>query len=395
MSADQLFPHPVPPHPGPPQQATRQPSAPPRPKRRRRRIVLLVIAALLAYPAGTYGYALTYPGDASVSVRTVDWLRDIGLGGVVNAVENWWFTRHPPSSAPPSAGDLPSLGGLAVNGPGPRPRNLPVGPSAAAGAGEWLPGARSGGGQVAEYTTFIQPDPAHASVVAGVAWLNQSLVRTQLFSGTKDPGGPGPAAIPAEMRSSLVAAFNSGFKLKDCNGGYYLDGTTVAPLHNGMASVVIDDTGRVSVAQWGRDATMNPHITAVRQNLDLVIDHGAPVPGLDLNPAGHWGSASNQFQYTWRSGLGTDRAGNLLYVGGTGLTLHTLADAMVQAGVQQGMELDIHSPMVTFNSYRPDAPGIGPDKLLPTMPGNLTRYLQPDQRDFFATSLRSRPPTAP
>ncbi|MEV0067473.1 hypothetical protein [Amycolatopsis sp. NPDC050768] len=385
MSADQPFPRPVP-----------SPQAPlgPRPKRRRRRLALLVIAALLAYPAGTYGYALTYPGDASVAVRTVDWLRDLGLGGVVNAVENWWFTRHPPSSAPPPPGDLPSTGGIAAGGAGPRPRNLPVGPGAAAGAGEWLPGARSGG-QVAEYTTFLQPDPAHASVVAGVAWLNQSLVRTQLFSGTKDPGGPGPAAIPAELHGTLVAAFNSGFKLKDCNGGYYLAGTTVAPLHDGMASVVIDDTGRVSVAQWGRDATMNPHLTAVRQNLDLVIDHGAPVPGLDLNPAGHWGSASNQFQYTWRSGLGTDRAGNLLYVGGTGLTLHTLADAMVQAGIRQGMELDIHSPMVTFNSYRPDAPGIGPDKLLPTMPGNLTRYLQADQRDFFATSLRSRPPTAP
>ncbi|MEV6900267.1 hypothetical protein [Amycolatopsis sp. NPDC051372] len=384
MSADQLFFHPVSP----------SPTAPAPPKRRwRRRIVLLVIAALVGYPAGTYAYALTYPGDASVSVRTVDWLRDIGLGRVVNAVENWWFTRHPPSSAPPSAGELPMMGDPAAGGAGPRPQNLPVGPSAAAGAGEWTPEARSGN-QVAEYTTFIQPDPAHASVVAGVAWLNQSLVRTQLFAGTKDPGGPGPAAIPSRMHSTLVAAFNSGFQLKDCNGGFYLDGTTVAPLHEGMASVVIDNTGRVSVAQWGRDATMNANIAAVRQNLDLVIDHGAPVRGLDLNPAGHWGSASNQFQYTWRSGLGTDRAGNLLYVGGTGLTLHTLADAMVQAGIQQGMELDIHSPMVTFNSYRPDL-NTGATKLLPAMPGSLGRYLQPDQRDFFATSLRLPPATAP
>ncbi|WIX76758.1 hypothetical protein QRX50_35745 [Amycolatopsis carbonis] len=128
--------------------------------------MLLVVAALVGYPDGTYAYALTSPGDASVSVRTVDWLRDIGLGGVVNAVENCWFTRHPPSSAPPSAGELPMVGGPATGGTGPRPRNLPVDPSASAGAGEWTPGARSGD-QVAEYTTFIQPDPAHASVVAG------------------------------------------------------------------------------------------------------------------------------------------------------------------------------------------------------------------------------------
>ncbi|WP_326836432.1 hypothetical protein VSH64_16215 [Amycolatopsis rhabdoformis] len=389
MTTDQLRPHPISPHPAP-----RRP-APAKPKNRRRHwIVLFAVAALLGYPVGTYTYALTYPGDASLSVRTVDWLREIGFGGVVNAVENWWFTRHPPSSAQPGAADLPSLDGLGTGSAGPRPQNLAVGPTAASGAGEWVPGARSGG-RIAEYTTFVQPDPAHASVVAGVAWLNQSLVRTQLFSGTKDPGGPGPAAIPAELRGSLVAAFNSGWKLKDCDGGYYLDGQTVAPLHNGMASVVIDDTGRVSVAQWGRDATMNPHVAAVRQNLDLVVDHGAPVRGLDLNPAGHWGSASNQFQYTWRSGLGTDRAGNLIYVGGTGLTLHTLAAAMTQAGIQQGMELDIHSPMVTFNSFRPDLPTTAPTKLLPAMPGNLTRYLTADQRDFFATSLRVPPTTTP
>ncbi|MEU4674525.1 hypothetical protein AB0F91_42850 [Amycolatopsis sp. NPDC023774] len=321
MSADQLFPHPV-----PPQHASRQPPAPPRPKRRQRRIVLLVIAALLAYPAGTYGYALTCPGDASVSIRTVDWLRDIGLGSVVNAVENR-STRHPPSSATVGSGTA-----LTRRGGRERGRAAPAEPARRAvrggQRGRMAPGARSGA-KVAEYTTFLQPDPAHASVVAGVAWLNESLVRTQLFSGTKDPGSPGPAAIPAEMRGSLVVAFNSGFKLKDCNDGYYLDGTTVALLHNGMASVVIDDTGLVSVAQCGRGATMKPHITAVRQNLDLMIDHGAPVPGLNLNPAGHWGSASNQLQYTWSWGLGTDRAGNLLYVGGTGLTLHTLVDALV------------------------------------------------------------------
>ncbi|MEV6902688.1 hypothetical protein [Amycolatopsis sp. NPDC051372] len=47
--------------------------------------------------------------------------------------------------------------------------------------------------------------------------------------------------------------------------------------------------------------------------------------------------------------------------------------------------------MVIFTCDRPDAP----DKLLPTMPGNLTRYPQAGQRDFFAASLRFRPPTAP
>ncbi|UUK33960.1 MULTISPECIES: hypothetical protein [Rhodococcus] len=40
---------------------------------------------------------------------------------------------------------------------------------------------------------------------------------------------------------SLVAAFNSGFKLKDIRGGFHWNGILVRPLVDGQASVVIDD----------------------------------------------------------------------------------------------------------------------------------------------------------
>jgi hypothetical protein len=43
------------------------------------------------------------------------------------------------------------------------------------------------------------------------------------------------------------------------------------------------------------------------------------------------------FTYTWRSGLGVDAAGNLVYVGGSGLNLVTLANALVQAGAVRGL----------------------------------------------------------
>jgi hypothetical protein len=53
-------------------------------KTRSSKVVLTVLAALLVYPSVTYVNALTYPGEAPVSVRTVDWMRQVGLGGVVN-----------------------------------------------------------------------------------------------------------------------------------------------------------------------------------------------------------------------------------------------------------------------------------------------------------------------
>jgi hypothetical protein len=132
-----------------------------------------------------------------------------------------------------------------------------------------------------------------------------------------------------------------------------------------------------------------PDVFAVRQNLDLIVDAAHPVAGLTLNVDQRWGSAKNQFQYTWRSGLGVDATGNLIYVGGAGMNLATLAGALTRAGAVRGMELDIHGAMVDFFSYPHggDATSAGV-KLLPAMPNGPSRYLVPDQRDFFAVTLR-------
>jgi hypothetical protein len=190
-----------------------------------------------------------------------------------------------------------------------------------------------------------------------------------------------------------VATFNSGWKMADSHGGFYAAGKSVVPLKDGAASLVIDNSGRVTVGRWGRDARLGPDVAAVRQNLALIVDGGRAVGGLADNATGAWGSPKNQFQFTWRSGLGTDRSGNLVYVAGDQLTLAGRADAMTAAGVQRGMELDIHPKTVTFNIIRPTAPGTGIDaaKLLPAMVNPADRYLAPDRRDFLAVTLRTAP----
>jgi hypothetical protein len=180
--------------------------------------------------------------------------------------------------------------------------------------------------------------------------------------------------------------------MRDSRGGFYADGTTAVPLQDGAASLVVDTSGRVTIGQWGRDVAMGPQVAAVRQNLDLIIDEGRPASGLPDNADGAWGSPKNQFQYTWRSGLGTDRNGNLVYVAGDQLSLAELADAMVAAGVQRGMELDIHPKTVTFTTFAPAAGqpfGLAATKLLPAMVQPATRYLVPDHRDFVAVTVRA------
>ena len=130
-------------------------------------------------------------------------------------------------------------------------------------------------------------------------------------------------------------------------------------------------------------------MVAVRQNLQLIVDGGHAVPGLTVNAGGAWGSAKNQLQYTWRSGLGVTANGNIVYVGGANMNLAALADALTQAGAVRGMQLDIHDKMVDAFTYQHAGTGAPtPQELLPDMPGPNNRYLVADQRDFVAVTLR-------
>ena len=351
-----------------------------------------VLVGALVWPATSYVRALTYPGEASFLVRTVEWVRDNGGGGLVDTLENWWYAKAP-SAAAPSAGSLPSsappLPPLARP-----PSPIPVAPGLAPlpGEGRWAAGRVGSGGTPVLFTTFERPDPGHPSVVAAVARIDTHATRLQLVAGTTQPnrtGWPEGAQVPQATRAGLVATFNSGFKMADANGGFYADGRAAGALRPGAAAVVIRADGSVTIGQWGRDATLTPDVVAVRQNLDLVVDQGRPTVALADNTGNRWGTTRNQVQYTWRSGLGIDAAGNLIYVGGANMNLVTLADALVQAGVVRGMQLDIHTEMVDFLSYPAGAGAVASGvKLLPDMSGSSGRYLVPDQRDFFLVALR-------
>ena len=350
-------------------------------------VTWVALLVLLGAVGTSYGRALAYPGEASVAVRTVDWVRDHGGGPVVDAAENWWYSHHrDTSTAKVLAGPPGANAPTALRPLGPRP-------TSGDGEGVWEALPTDHDAEQAGYATFIRPDPEHPDVRVGVARFDQRLVRTQLVAGTKEPvldPAPGRGEVPAAIRPRLVATFNSGYKAIDSNGGYYADQRQVRPLRDGAASAVIDDAGRLTVGQWGRDTRLGPHIAAVRQNLALIVDDGHPVSGLEANRGNRWGSTGNQRQFTWRSAVGSDAAGNLYYVAGDQLTLTTLARALSATGAVRGMELDIHPNMVHLFSYRHGRGEAGPtpSKLLDTMRGPADRYLTPDLRDFFAITRR-------
>ncbi len=62
-------------------------------------------------------------------------------------------------------------------------------------------------------------------------------------------------------------------------------------------------------ARGGRTSAPAADVVAVRQNLDLVVANGRPVPGVASNANGRWGTAHTQFQYTTALGPRRDRRG--------------------------------------------------------------------------------------
>jgi hypothetical protein len=356
-----------------------------------------VLSVLLFLVTISYLRALSYPGRASFEVRTVDWVRDLGGDRLVDAAENWWYTRSAPSTSTPAhvTSPLSATPGAGMLARASWPAALPViGRHAEAGEGRWSPGPVTAGATPVMFQTFVRPDPTHPGVVAAVARFDQRLVTAQLIAGTAEPEArtvPGTGQVPTARRPGLVATFNSGFKMADAQGGYYAQGQMIRPLRRDAASLVIDQGGRIHVDRWDRDTRLNPSIAAVRQNLALIVDHGQVVPGLDSNALQQWGETGNQLQYTWRSAVGVDAAGNLYYVAGDQLTLDSLARALADTGAVRGMELDIHPQMVNMFLYRhsPTDATHAVSRLMPAMGTPLDRYLTPDQRDFVALFQRS------
>lgn len=368
----------------------------------RHRILSVAIALLLVLGPweASFASALAGPGPGSLSARAADWSRDHGGASIVGWIENLWYSHHqPPKGGRPPKGAIPAVrtaptapvAAAPVHLPPPAPI-APLASPALPGEGQWRPAGRSVGGIPALYEAYLRPDAVHTSLVAGVAWMDADLLRAQLYSGSYIPGG-GPwsltAPIRAQAATSLVAAFNSGFRMKDAMGGYYAEGRTAAPLRTGAASLVIYRDGSVTVGQWGRDVTMTPRVAAVRQNLRLLVDGAAPAAGLAT--AHTWGATVGNRVYVWRSGIGVTSDGALVYVAGPGLDVASLASLLVRAGVVRAMELDINHDWVNFTAYAPDAPWrAGPGNgttLLSDMNGGAGRYFEPWwNRDFVTMS---------
>jgi hypothetical protein len=239
--------------------------------------------------------------------------------------------------------------------------------------------------------TYIRPDTEFPSVAVDLVRFDQATTKLVYAPGTTEPGGTWAwkAQVPTSADSRVIAAFNAGFKFKNYPGGMFTEGRhAVRPLANGLASLVVRRDGSADIVAWHAGNTVPSSVVTVRQNLHLIVTNGQEAPGLVTDRSHRWGTINSQLQYTWRSGIGIDAQGRLIYAAGPKMSLTELSHALIDAGAVRAMQLDIHDGVVTFNWYRDASGQITGTKLMPSMQRGATRYLMADQRDFFAVEAK-------
>ena len=111
-------------------------------------------------------------------------------------------------------------------------------------------------------------------------------------------------------------------------------------------------------------------------------------PKLNEDPnSPEWGYTLGGVTRVWRTGVGIDRRGNLIFVAGEGQTVISIAKTLKHVGAVRAMEFDINSDWHTLITYT-HRNGLTPRMVEPQSNQPPDRYLVPDDRDFFAVYKR-------
>ena len=336
--------------------------------------------------------ALSRPRNIGIGVATAEWVRAHGGNPLVSEVENIYYTLTAPSKGGPALKSLPQVGVAdAPAGGGKEARAAyrppPIEPlihPVLKGEGEWHAAEADAGPNPPVLLTTFRSDPEYPQFVAGVAWIDSGQTKLEYVPGLAEPPEipeRGPAEVPTDRRGSVVAAFNGGFPLETSNAGLVYRGETVEAMVDGIATLVEYRDGRIDIVKWEHGPEPSSHVSFAKQNLPPIIYEGKLNPNLSDGP--EWGATVNNAVRVWRSGLGIDRRGNLIYAAANYQTVESLAKILQRAGAVRALELDINEDWTSFITYR--HPGaVDPSNLLPEMFRPDTRYLTPDERDFFA-----------
>ncbi len=221
-------------------------------------------------------------------------------------------------------------------------------------------------------------------------WMDTTRLRFRYVPGTTYPEGS-PATTqdrsPASWVPSMVAAFNSGYKLSDRVGGFEYLGRTVQPLRPGLGAFTVTRDGVLSVGVWGRDLAMAPGVLVVRQNLPPLVEGGVVRASTSDSPR-TWGIANGNSPRANRSALARLGDGSLVFAFAHDVTALQLARALVSAGSVDAVMLDMNRSWPTGFVYRHVGGAVVGRRIDPRIVRDPSTYLHPFKKDFVVVAVR-------
>jgi len=357
-------------------------------------LALLTFAAVLSVPLWSYTTTMLQPSSLPLGVRSVEWVRAHHGAWLVDSAEHVWYgwVEAPKAKGPP-AHTIPALA-LPVAGPRPvevlPPPVVPAIAPALPGEGVWRPT----GTDTRVLVTEFRPEAAYPRTFAYVAWFDHRRTQLAFYPGRYEPPSAavrGPMEVPRGQRSRLLATFNAGFIYSDGHNGSSDNGLTNEPLTKGLATLVGYADGRVDIMRWNGGPRAGTGYAFTRQSLPPILWGDRLNPA--LNDSSQWGATLGNKVRVWRTGVGIDRNGNVLFAAANGQTVRSLALLLQRAGAVKAMQFDINPEWPSLIAYR-HTPGLVPVKIVPNWQQSARRYLVPDDRDFFAVYTRGPGPVA-
>ena len=284
------------------------------------------------------------------------------------------------------------------------------------------------------YRTFVRTDPERPFAVTHLIAWDPARVELRMMAGVREPvsttGLKGLGEVPREGPrggeiARLVGAFNGAFQALHGEWGMAIDRQYYLPPRPYGATVATYDDGQTAMGTWPEPAPPMPdRMRDLRQNVQPLVEGGA------INPYKRvwWGGVPAGIEervVTARSGICLTTGRKLVYFWGEHLSPESLGAAMLAAGCDYGIHLDMNTGHCGFELYRVDEKGRQPaagraldgngeaEGDVPRRPDlvfrakklaremahmRFPRYVARDPRDFFYLLLRpsvfDRPPAA-
>lgn len=267
---------------------------------------------------------------------------------------------------------------------------------AAPGDGTWVPvvDPERADEQPLLFKTLIHPDAARPWAELFVVAFELGRTRLEFVVGTVDPEATTAAGrayarsgiIPEADQSSLLLAFNGGFKTEHGHYGATVDGIALIAPRPDVCTIAAYRDQSVRIETWRALAATEQEMRWWRQTPPCMVEQGKIHPGLASDENTNWGAALGGDTVIRRSAVALDETGRVLFVGiSNSTTAPAIARGMQHAGAHDVAQLDVNWSYPKIVVFRRGASGVR--ETVGLFPGFVyapDEYLRArSPRDFF------------